>query len=147
MTSPTQKVTYVIRGSSSPPQGSHPTKRARATFPHTNATTVCVRVMCRDYPVTGPSPGANPPIYDSSLPPASGNPLSNIFTKSHGFFFSRNSMSDVIHTYIHQCHGRRHTIPGWVVITDSPVYVCERGGGGRGGYGLRSAISTVSRYT
>ena len=30
-------------------------------------------------PPTGPSPGADPPIYPSSLPLASGNPLSNIF--------------------------------------------------------------------
>ena len=49
----------------------------------------------------------------------------------------------VIHTQIHQSRGRRHTIPGWVVITDVPVYMCERGGGTRGGYGLRSAISVV----
>jgi hypothetical protein len=33
VTRPTQKVTYVIRGSSFPPQESDPTKRARATFP------------------------------------------------------------------------------------------------------------------
>ena len=38
-------------------------------------------------PLTGPSPGANPPIYPSSLPLACGNLLSNIFPKSHGFFF------------------------------------------------------------
>ena len=37
-------------------------------------------------PPTGPSPGANPPIYPSSLPLASGNPLSNIFPTSHEFF-------------------------------------------------------------
>ena len=35
---PTQKVTYVIRGSCSPPQESDPTKRATATFPTTNPT-------------------------------------------------------------------------------------------------------------
>jgi hypothetical protein len=38
-------------------------------------------------PPTGPSPGANPPIYPSSLPLASGNPLSDILSKSHEFFF------------------------------------------------------------
>jgi hypothetical protein len=38
-------------------------------------------------PPTVPSPGANPPIYPSSLPLASGNPLSSISPKSHGFFF------------------------------------------------------------
>ncbi len=32
VTRPTQKVTYVIRGSTFPPQESDPTKRARATF-------------------------------------------------------------------------------------------------------------------
>jgi hypothetical protein len=44
--------------------------------------------MGQGYPPTGPSPGANPPIYPSSLPLASGNLLSNILSKSHGFFFS-----------------------------------------------------------
>jgi hypothetical protein len=43
--------------------------------------------MGQGYPLTGPSPGANPPIYPSSLPLASGNLFSNIFPKSHGFFF------------------------------------------------------------
>ena len=48
---------------------------------------------------------------------------------------------------IHQSRVRGHTMTGWVVITDAPVYMCERGGGGRGGYGLRSSISVVSRDT
>ena len=38
-------------------------------------------------------------------------------------------------------HGRSHTMTGCVVMTDAPVYIRERGGGG--GYGLRSAISVV----
>ena len=46
----------------------------------------------------------------------------------------------VIHTYVHQSHVCRHTMTGWVVITDVSVYIRERGGGGRGGYGLRSVI-------
>jgi hypothetical protein len=44
--------------------------------------------MGQDYPLTGPSPGANPTIYPSSLPRASGNLFSDISPKSHGFFFS-----------------------------------------------------------
>jgi hypothetical protein len=43
--------------------------------------------MDQGYPVTGPSPGTNPLICPSSLPLASGNLLSDIFPKSHGFFF------------------------------------------------------------
>ena len=31
-----------------------------------------------------------------------------------------------------------------VTITDGPVYMCDRGGGGRGGYGLRITISVVT---
>ena len=31
----------------------------------------------------------------------------------------------------------------WIPITDTPVYMCDRGEGGRGEYGLRSVISTV----
>ena len=31
---------------------------------------------------------------------------------------------------------------GWDAITDAPVYMRERGGGGRGECGLKSAIST-----
>ena len=62
-------------------------RRARSnTLPRRNATATCARAMGQDYPSTGPSPGANPPIYPSSLPLACGNPLSNIFSKGHGFF-------------------------------------------------------------
>ena len=35
------------------------------------------------------------------------------------------------------------TIPGWVGITDAPVYMCIEEGGGRGGSGLASDISDV----
>ena len=42
-----------------------------------SATATCVRVMGKDNPPTGPSPGANPPIYPSSLPLASGEMLPN----------------------------------------------------------------------
>ena len=63
------------------------TGRARSNnLPRRNATATCARAMGQDYPSTGPSPGANPPIYPSSLPLACGNPLSNIFSKGHGFF-------------------------------------------------------------
>ena len=62
-------------------------RRARSNkLPRRNATATCARAMGQDYPSTGPSPGANPPIYPSSLPLACGNLLSNIFPKSHGFF-------------------------------------------------------------
>ena len=62
-------------------------RRARSNkLPRRNTTTTCDRAMGQDYPSTGPSPGTNPPIYPSSLPLACGNLLSNIFSKSHGFF-------------------------------------------------------------
>ena len=55
-------------------------RRARSNkLPRRNATATCARAMGQDYPSTGPSPGANPPIYPSSLPLACGNLLSNIF--------------------------------------------------------------------
>ena len=50
----------------------------------------------------------------------------------------------VIHTQIRQSRGFRQTMSVWVVIPDAPlVYKHERGGGGRGGYGLKSDISDV----
>jgi hypothetical protein len=55
-------------------------------LPRRNVTTKRLR-MGQDYPPTGPSPGANPTIYPSSLPRASGNLFSDISPKSHGFFF------------------------------------------------------------
>ena len=62
-------------------------RRARSNkLPRRNATATCARAMGQDYPSTGPSPGAKPPIYPSSLPLACGNLLSNIFSKSHGIF-------------------------------------------------------------
>ena len=42
--------------------------------------------LARTIPLTGPSPGANQHTYPSSLPPARGNPVSNISSKSHCFF-------------------------------------------------------------
>jgi len=56
---------------------------------------------------------------------------------------SRRCYAGVIQTLIHQSRVRRHTIPGWVVITDAPVYRRERGGGGRDRCVLRIAICTV----
>ena len=40
----------------------------------------------------------------------------------------------VIHTYIHQSHGRshNHSMSGWVAITDESVYMRDPGVGGRG---------------
>jgi hypothetical protein len=37
------------------------------------------------------------------------------------------------------------TLPLWVVITDTPVYVRECGGGRRGRCGFRSVIPSVNR--
>ena len=49
----------------------------------------------------------------------------------------------VIHTYIRQSHGFSQTMSVWVPITDTPVYMRERGGGEQGECGLRSATSAV----
>jgi len=49
----------------------------------------------------------------------------------------------VVHTYIRQSHGLRQTIPVSITITDAPVYMRERGEGGRGECGHRSTISAV----
>jgi hypothetical protein len=67
VTHPQQNVTYVIRGSC-PHQGPSSTKRAGSTFPHQPQPRHVPHTMGQDYPVTVPSPGANPPIYPSSLP-------------------------------------------------------------------------------
>jgi hypothetical protein len=67
-------------------QESDSSKQARASIPPPNTTRSCVSVMNQDYPLTGPSPGANQHTYPSSLPPARGNLLSNISPKSHGSF-------------------------------------------------------------
>jgi hypothetical protein len=48
-------------------------KRARSNhLPRRNTTGTCFLAMGQDYPFTGPSPGANPLIYPSSLPRALG---------------------------------------------------------------------------
>ncbi len=60
-------------------------------LPRRNATATRARAMGQDYPLTDPSPGANPTIYPSSLPRASGNLFSDISPKSHGFFFRSRS--------------------------------------------------------
>ncbi len=85
---PNRNVTYVIKGSRScPHQEPHPSKQARSNIPPPNAIRPRVRVMDQGYPLTGPSPGTNPPIYPSSLSLPCGNLFSNIFPKSHGIFF------------------------------------------------------------
>ena len=44
-------------------------RRARSNnLARRNATATCARAMGQDSPFTGPSPGANPPVYPSSLP-------------------------------------------------------------------------------
>ena len=78
---------------SSPPAIAREERRACSNnLPRRNATATRARAMGQDYPLTGPSPGANPPIHPSSLPRASGNLFSDISPKSHGFFFFSNSM-------------------------------------------------------
>ena len=73
---------------SSPPAIAREERRACSNnLPRRNATATRARAMGQDYPLTGPSPGANPPIHPSSLPRASGNLFSDISPKSHGFFF------------------------------------------------------------
>jgi hypothetical protein len=61
---PTQKVTYVIRGFSSPPQEPDPTKRARATFPKQTQPR-CAHTMGQDFPSLTPVRGLTRP----SIPP------------------------------------------------------------------------------
>jgi hypothetical protein len=81
---PNWNVTYVIRGSRSwSHQEPHPSKQAGANIPPRSAIRPRARAMGQGYPLTGPSPGATPPIYPSSLPLACGSRLSNIFPKSH----------------------------------------------------------------
>ena len=59
---------------SSPPAIAREERRACSNnLPRRNATATRARAMGQDYPLTGPSPGANPPIHPSSLPRASGN--------------------------------------------------------------------------
>ncbi len=41
----------------------------------------------------------------------------------------------VIHTWIRQSRGLGQTQSVWVAITDAPVFMREREGGGRGGRG------------
>ncbi len=83
---PNRNVTYVVRDA--------PKAHPRAIFQNkqenhspTKRNTVACPRNGPGLPPTGPSPGANPLIYPSSLPLASGNPLSGISPKSHGFFF------------------------------------------------------------
>ena len=80
-------MTYVIRGSRSwSHQEPHPSKQAGANIPPTIGIRPRTRAMGQGYPLTGPSPGVDHPIYPSSLPLTCGNLFSNIFPKSHGFF-------------------------------------------------------------
>ena len=62
-------------------------KTSKSTIPPPNALWSRAGAMGQGYPLTGPSPGTNPLINPSSLPLASGNPVSNIFPKIHGIFF------------------------------------------------------------
>ena len=85
---PNRNVTCVIRGSRSwSHQEPHPSKQAGANIPPPSAIRPCARVMGQGYPLTGPSPGVDHPIYPSSLTLSYGNKVSNIFPKNHGFFF------------------------------------------------------------
>ena len=82
VTHPKQNVNYVIRGSSSPPRVTNPTKTNKCkVFPHQSHcwTVTCARSMGQDYLLTDPSPGTNPPIYPSSLPRVWGKIPRDIF--------------------------------------------------------------------
>ena len=41
---------------------------------------------------------------------------------------------------VRQSRGLSQQIPVWVVKTDTPMYIRDRVGGGRGGYGFRSVL-------
>jgi hypothetical protein len=66
--------------------------------------------MGQDYPLTGPSPGANLPIYPSSLPRASGNLFSNISpivkvylqSRVMDFFFQRVLQNSISYKHFFQ---------------------------------------------
>jgi hypothetical protein len=59
----------------------------------------------------------------------------------------RSVICVVIHTYIRQAHGVRHTVPVWVPSTDAPVCIRERGPWGRGGSGGRcQTVGTHRMY-
>jgi hypothetical protein len=61
---PNRNVSYVIRGSRScPHQESHPSKQAGTNTPPTSTIRSCAHAMDQGYPLTGPSPGDNPPTY------------------------------------------------------------------------------------
>ena len=80
---PPRNVTYV---SEMPKNHQEPSQNKQEHHSPTKRNAVACPRNGPGLPPTGPSPGANPPIYPSSLPLASGNPLSSIFPKSHGFF-------------------------------------------------------------
>jgi hypothetical protein len=54
-------------------------------------------------------------------------------------------LSFLLSYILRQSRGVGQRLSGRVARTDAPVYMRERGGGGRGGCGLRSAISAVIR--
>ncbi len=81
---PPRNVTYVIRDALRTTK-SHP-KTSRSIIPPPSAMRSRARAMGQGFHLLATVRGDNPPIYPSSLPLASGNPLSSIFPKSHGFF-------------------------------------------------------------
>ncbi len=66
-------------------------RRVRSNnLPRRNVTTTCTRTMVQDYPFTGPSPGANPTIYPSSLPRGLGKLPETSFPRTFFFLGSMN---------------------------------------------------------
>ena len=63
-------------------------------FPHQAQPWHVSSTMVQDYPVTGPSPGDNPPIYLSSLPLTWGKIPGDIFPRVIDFFSFVKSLSD-----------------------------------------------------
>ncbi len=79
--SPHRNVTYVIRDVLRTTKSHLETNKS--TIPPPSSMWSSTLSMGQGYPLTGPRPGVNTPIYPSSLSLASGNLLSNIFPKSH----------------------------------------------------------------
>jgi hypothetical protein len=87
------------------------TSRARSnSLPRRNATATCARAMGQDYPFTGPSPGANPPIYSSSLPRALSPLLSSLFINALSPYLTDIGRKKRIHHGLPGTHPFNHIL-------------------------------------
>ncbi len=129
MVCPTQKVTYVIRGSSSPPQESHPTKRTRATFPHTNVTTTCVRVWVRT--IHSPAPVRGLTLPSTPLPfHRSPETRSQTFSpRAMVLFFFFSIRQDILYSMTHMLSANiflpNKSQPFSIVWVDDTHSICD----------------------